>query len=51
MSGTGIGCFFDDVMHQVVGLSGRAFHTLYHFAVGGAVEDPRLKTIPACARR
>jgi SagB-type dehydrogenase family enzyme len=43
---TGIGCFFDDPVHQVFGLSGTAFQSLYHFTVGGPVEDPRLTTLP-----
>ena len=41
---TGIGCFFDDVMHELLGLEGPAFQTLYHFTVGGHVDDPRLRT-------
>lgn len=44
--GTGIGCFFDDPVHQVFGLKGFAFQSLYHFTVGGPVEDPRLTTLP-----
>ena len=44
---TGIGCFFDDPMHEVLGLAGDAFQDLYHFTVGGAVEDTRLTTEPA----
>lgn len=43
---TGIGCYFDDPVHQLLGLKGRAFQSLYHFTVGGAVEDPRLTTLP-----
>jgi len=42
---TGIGCFFDDPVHQVFGLSGLAFQSLYHFTVGGYVDDPRLTTL------
>ncbi len=45
--GTGIGCFFDDPVHELCGLSGHAFQSLYHFTVGGAVEDARLTTRPA----
>jgi SagB-type dehydrogenase family enzyme len=41
---TGIGCFFDDPVHRVFGLEGLAFQSLYHFTVGGAVDDPRLTT-------
>jgi len=42
---TGIGCFFDDPVHQVFGLSDLAFQSLYHFTVGGYVDDPRLTTL------
>jgi SagB-type dehydrogenase family enzyme len=44
---TGIGCYFDDACHDLLGLKGNEFQSLYHFTVGGAVEDPRLQTIPA----
>ncbi|MBI2340208.1 MAG: SagB/ThcOx family dehydrogenase [Deltaproteobacteria bacterium] len=43
---TGIGCFFDDPVHQVLGLKNTAFQSLYHFTTGGPVEDPRLTTLP-----
>ncbi len=45
--GTGIGCFFDDGMHSVLGLRDRQYQDLYHFTVGGSVDDPRLTTLPA----
>jgi hypothetical protein len=48
---TGIGCFFDDPVHQVFGLSDLAFQSLYHFTVGGPVDDPRLTTLPAYGTR
>jgi hypothetical protein len=48
---TGIGCFFDDPVHQVFGLRDLAFQSLYHFTVGGPVDDPRLTTLPAYRRR
>jgi len=44
---TGIGCFFDDPMHDVLGLKDRHYQDLYHFTVGGPVEDARLTTLPA----
>jgi len=44
--GTGIGCFFDDLSHRVFGLEGDCFQVLYHFTMGGAVDDPRLRTRP-----
>jgi SagB-type dehydrogenase family enzyme len=43
---TGIGCFYDDPVHEVLGLSGRAYQSLYHFTVGIPVEDTRLTTAP-----
>lgn len=42
--GTGIGCFFDDEMHSLLGLRDRTFQTIYHFTIGGPVDDPRLVT-------
>lgn len=44
---TGIGCYFDDPVHELLGLQGRAYQDLYHFTLGGAVEDGRLSTLPA----
>ena len=44
--GTGIGCFFDDPVHEIVGMKGRSFQSLYHFTMGGPVEDGRLMTLP-----
>ena len=44
---TGIGCFFDDPMHDVLGLADLSYQDIYHFTVGGAVEDDRLTTLPA----
>jgi SagB-type dehydrogenase family enzyme len=44
---TGIGCFFDDPVHQAFGLQDTRFQSLYHFTVGGPVDDPRLTTLPA----
>jgi SagB-type dehydrogenase family enzyme len=49
--GTGIGCFFDDAVHQMLGLRGSRYQDLYHFTVGGALEDRRLKTLPAYFHR
>ncbi len=45
--GTGIGCFFDDADHEVLGLQDDQFQVIYHYAVGMAVDDPRLLTLPA----
>jgi hypothetical protein len=45
---TGIGCFFDDLMHRLLGFdpASTAWQSLYHFTVGGAIGDERLKTHP-----
>lgn len=45
--GTGIGCFFDDAVHEVLGLQDDQFQVLYHYAVGRALDDPRISTLPA----
>jgi SagB-type dehydrogenase family enzyme len=42
---TGIGCFFDDACHRLLGIQGHAWQSLYHFTMGGPVEDPRLQTV------
>lgn len=61
--GTGIGCYFDDVFHDLLGLSGRAFQSqtvspgapespfqsLYHFTVGFPLTDSRILTLPPYA--
>ena len=44
---TGIGCFFDDLMHDVLGFKDNRFQSLYHFTIGGPVDDSRLRTLPA----
>ncbi len=47
LRGTGIGCFFDDEVHRLLGIRDRSYQVLYHFTVGHAVEDHRLSTLPA----
>jgi hypothetical protein len=44
--GTGIGCFFDDPVHEIVAIKGLSLQSLYHFTIGGAVEDIRLQSLP-----
>lgn len=51
LRGTGIGCFFDDLMHELLGIPDERLQTLYHFTVGGAVDDPRLRTTPPYEHR
>ena len=43
---TGIGCFFDDPVHEIVAVKGLSLQSLYHFTIGGPVEDGRLMTLP-----
>ena len=47
--GTGIGCFYDEPVHEALGLSGHDWQSLYHFCVGDPVEDTRLETAPGYA--
>lgn len=51
LRGTGIGCYFDDAVHEMLGLDGTAFQSLYHFTVGKARVDARIQTMPAYANR
>jgi SagB-type dehydrogenase family enzyme len=44
--GTGIGCFFDDPVHSVFGFKEYKWQSLYHFTIGGPVEDRRLTQLP-----
>jgi SagB-type dehydrogenase family enzyme len=46
---TGIGCYFDDLFHGLLALRGQEFQDLYHFTVGGPVEDTRIQTLPPYA--
>jgi SagB-type dehydrogenase family enzyme len=46
---TGIGCYFDDEMHALLGIGDARWQSLYHFTVGGPVEDARLTTLPPYA--
>jgi SagB-type dehydrogenase family enzyme len=46
---TGIGCFYDDQVHAALGLRTRTFQSLYHFTIGGPVDDPRITQEPAYA--
>jgi hypothetical protein len=43
---TGIGCFYDDPVHDLLGLKGHTFQSLYHFTVGVPVDDARLTSVP-----
>ncbi|MDA8141710.1 MAG: SagB family peptide dehydrogenase [Desulfobacteraceae bacterium] len=47
MRGTGIGCFFDDAVTELLGVKDEALNSLYHFTIGHALEDQRIQTLPA----
>jgi len=49
MRGTGIGCFFDDAVHEIFGIQNPTLQSLYHFTVGVPLEDTRLQTLPPYA--
>lgn len=40
--GTGIGCYFDDAVHELLGLAGDRLQVLYHFTVGAPLADTRI---------
>jgi SagB-type dehydrogenase family enzyme len=46
---TGIGCFYDDPVHELLGLAGHGWQSLYHFSMGVPVEDARLTSEPGYA--
>ncbi len=46
LRGTGIGCYFDDAVHELLGLQGDAMQVLYHFTVGQPQTDERISTEP-----
>jgi SagB-type dehydrogenase family enzyme len=46
---TGIGCFYDDPVHELAGFSGHEWQSIYHFSMGMPVEDRRLTTEPGYA--
>jgi len=44
---TGIGCFFDDPVHRVLGFHPQTtWQSFYHFTAGGPVDDGRLTSLP-----
>jgi SagB-type dehydrogenase family enzyme len=46
---TGIGCYFDDEMHALLGIDDDRWQSLYHFTAGGPIDDTRLVTLPPYA--
>jgi SagB-type dehydrogenase family enzyme len=50
LSGTGIGCFLDDTVHDILGLKNNLFQSMYHFTLGKGYVDSRIQTRPAYTR-
>lgn len=46
LRGTGIGCFYDDAVHELLGISDPDLQSIYHFTVGVALHDPRIASLP-----
>jgi len=51
LRGTGIGCYFDDALHELLGLKSLQFQALYHFTVGRPLTDTRIMTLPGYPNR
>lgn len=48
--GTGIGCYFDDAVHELLGMGTPAMQVLYHFTVGVPMADQRITMEPPYVR-
>ncbi|HEX5637046.1 MAG TPA: nitroreductase, partial [Gammaproteobacteria bacterium] len=46
---TGIGCYFDDSLHEILGIQNTVLQSMYHFTIGTAITDERVVTEPAYA--
>jgi SagB-type dehydrogenase family enzyme len=44
LRGTGIGCYFDDPVRELLGVKDSSLESFYHFTIGGPVDDSRLQT-------
>lgn len=47
LSATGIGCYFEDALHELLGVADSRWQSLYHFTLGRALWDERLSSLPA----
>lgn len=45
LRGTGIGCYFDHAVHELLGIKHDTFKSMYHFTVGLPLDDPRIETV------
>uniref|UniRef100_UPI00345BA16C nitroreductase family protein n=1 Tax=uncultured Azohydromonas sp. TaxID=487342 RepID=UPI00345BA16C len=50
-SGTGIGCYFDDTLHELLGIEDTRVQSVYHFTIGAALPDPRIQSMAPYAGR
>ena len=46
LRGTGIGCYFDEAVHETFGINNDSLQVVYHFTVGTPVLDTRLISLP-----
>ncbi len=51
LQGTGIGCFFDDAVLDLLGLTESGYQPLYHFTVGKGLPDARIQSDPPYGER
>jgi hypothetical protein len=51
MGGSGMGCFLDDIVHELLRIKGRSFQNIYHYTVGTPVPDQQLEDEPPYAHR
>ena len=51
LGGTGIGCFFDDAFHELLGIADHELQSVYHFTVGMPVTDERISTLAPYSER
>ncbi|MFW2331619.1 MAG: SagB/ThcOx family dehydrogenase, partial [Nitrospinota bacterium] len=42
--GVGIGCFFDDFIHEMLGIKDNSYQVVYGFTIGKPIHDSRFKT-------
>jgi SagB-type dehydrogenase family enzyme len=47
LSGTGIGCYFDPQVHELLEMADSRWQSLYHFTIGRALVDTRVSSLPA----
>lgn len=51
MRATGIGCYFDDAVHRLLGIRDRSWQDIYQITLGRPIEDPRLQSLKAYPRK